>query len=157
MKKVFYIIPMILALAACEDSSRMDQSRIAQQAADKVMADAQNNSEIDNIAERITLTSNPNLLGHVAIFNQTGQIILYTTVKGNITSGSKRLTNPSSCGGEMSTCPNDEGTYGSSNPYIFFKNTSGQYFQTSMDYIYSDKPFRTEEKPILAVLEQKNE
>lgn len=43
----------------------------------------------------------------------------------------------------------DEGTYGSSNPYIFFWTVDGQYIQWSGKYLYSDKPFRIEDPTIV--------
>lgn len=116
------------------------------------------NAEIDNIAKRIKLTAQPGLLGYVALVNRVGQVVMYSPVKGKLTSGGKRLTSPDkwfSCdGGEYSQdckteAPSDEGTFGQSNPYIFFWTPGDQYIQTSMDYIYSDKPFRTSEKPLL--------
>ncbi len=94
MRKILYIIPLILAVSACEDSARVQQAQKGAAAAEKAMRNTQTNSEIDSISNRLALTSNPNLLGHVAIVNTTGNIVLYTTVKGKITSGSKRLTDP---------------------------------------------------------------
>ena len=49
--------------------------------------------------------------------------------------------------------PSDEGTYGSSNPYVYFWTPGGQYIQTSMEYVYSDKPFRLSEEPIMVTAE----
>ncbi len=151
--KTIYLMITALALTGCEDSARVEQARKGAAVAEQAMSHANSNAEIDNIGARLKLTSNPDLLGHIAIVNKVGQIVLYTTIKGKVTSGSKRLTNPGNCtNGE---CPSDEGTFGSSNPYIFFWGTNGQYFQTSMDYIYSDKPLRLEEKPLFTIPESK--
>lgn len=142
----------LLSLAACgEPSARVQQATQGGERAQRAMANATSNAEQDNIEARLTLTSNPDLLGHVAIVNKVGQVVLYTTIKGKVTSGSKRLTNPGYCGAVNGDCPSDEGTYGSSNPYVFFWTNSGQYIQTSMDYIYSDKPLRLDEKPLFTV------
>jgi len=151
MKK-YFILLAAFGLTACEEQqSRSAQADIGLAKAEAAMSKTKTNGEIDNIANRLTLTGDPNLLGHIAIVNKVGQVVLYTTIKGKITSGSKRLTNPSACGANIGDCPNDEGTYGSSNPYVFFWTTQGQYIQTSMDYIYSDKPLRLDEKPLMAI------
>jgi hypothetical protein len=142
-----------LSVTACaEPTARDQQAQRGAQVAQKAMGNSTTNAEIDNIGERLRLTSNPNLLGHVAIVNKVGQVVLYTTIKGKVTSGSKRLNSSGYCPGTNGTeCPSDEGTFGSSNPYVFFWTTQDQYIQTSMDYIYSDKPLRLEEKPLMTI------
>jgi hypothetical protein len=142
-----------LSLASCgEPTARDVQARKGAKIAEQAMSNAQTNAEQDNIGQRLKLTSNPDLLGHIAIVNKVGQVVLYTTIKGKVTSGSKRLNSSGNCPNTIGTeCPSDEGTFGSSNPYVFFWTTQGQYIQTSMDYIYSDKPLRLDEKPLMAV------
>jgi hypothetical protein len=124
---------------------------------------AAGNAEINNIKRRLELTSDPALMGYIVLFNDMGQPILYATVKGKVTSGSKRLTAPfqeTRLGrngvGEVSSSaftdePSDEGTYGSSNPYIYFWTTEGQYVQWSGTYLYSDKPFRLNSTPTVVL------
>ena len=120
------------------------------------------NAEIDNIKHRLELTAQPELLGFIALVNNVGQIALYTPVKGKVTSGGKRLTPPfqvsrtqRDCGesycDDITAAPSDEGTWGSSNEYIYFRAPTGQYFQTNMNYIYSDKPFRPTVEPLLVI------
>lgn len=89
-----------------------------------------------------------------------GAYSTFSSVKGKITSGSKRLTPPQEvkclevagqvgCSQQMVDSPSDEGTYGSSNPYIFFWTVDGQYIQWAGKYLYSDKPFRIEDPTIV--------
>lgn len=153
MKKIILIAAAmgLMSLTACDRDARVDQAAKGKERAERVMANAGTNAEQDNIEARLKLTSDPNLLGHIAIVNKVGQVVLYTSIKGKITSGSKRMSNPTACGTNVGDCPSDEGTFGSSNPYIFFWTANGQYIQTSMDYIYSDKPLRLDEKPIFTV------
>ena len=116
------------------------------------------NSEIDNIKARLELTSNPGQIGFVLLLNEMGKPVMYTSVKGKITSGQKRLTpgqqtRTADCGewscDQLIEAPSDEGTYGSSSPYIFFWTVDGQYIQWSGKYLYSDKPFRIEDPTIV--------
>jgi hypothetical protein len=160
----FLVIPVmflaVFALAACQDEvapkSKTTQAQKAAKAADSIKFNG--NAEIDNIKKRLELTSKPGMLGYVALINDVGQVLMYTPVKGKITSGGKRLTPgqkfvKADCG--QNTCeklvkaPSDEGTHGSSSPYIYFWTTGGQYVQWSGLYLFSDKPFRLTQKPIL--------
>lgn len=165
MKRLLLIPALALGLAACEDDSG---TPVKNQQAQKAAAAANSihfteNAEIDNIKKRLELTSSPGLLGYVTLINRVGQTVLYTPVQGKITSGSKRLTPPDRCDAGISTgknecwygdgkvraAPSDEGTWGSSNEYVFFWTPGGQYFQTSLDYVYSDKPYRLREEPLI--------
>lgn len=49
----------------------------------------------------------------------------------------------------------DEGTHVSSNHYVFFWTTAGQYIQWSGNYLYSDKPIRITEQPMVVITETK--
>ena len=154
---------MVGFLTACEEpqpaksDSRTKQSEAAAKAADSVHFDS--NAEIDNIKKRLELTSKPNLLGYVLLFNPgSGSPALYTTVKGKITSGGKRLRSPEQwvrCDkGEYSgdctqIAPNDEGTYGNSGEYIYFWDEDGRYYQWNGNYMYSNQPFRISKSSLL--------
>ena len=118
------------------------------------------NAEIDNIKRRLELTSNPGQIGFVLLLNEMGKPVMYTSVKGKITSGGKRLTNPQQkvnlncgqyCDEVLAEAPSDEGTYGSSGQYIFFWTVDGQYIQWSGKYLYSDKPFRIDDHTIVVL------
>lgn len=136
-----------------QHGARFAQAQKAKEAANAVRFDE--NAEIDNIRKRIELTSAPGLLGYVTLINRVGQAVMYTPVQGKITSGGKRLTPPqkewSVMGNNnaMGPAPSDEGTWGESNPYVYFWTPGGQYFQTSLDYVYSDKPYRLKEVPLI--------
>ena len=115
------------------------------------------NAEQDNIVRRLKLTANPGQIGFVILLNSAGQPIWYGSVKGKITSSGKRLTSPEKDWGDsptstplgtMGPAPSDEGTWGSSDTYVYFWTTDGQYMQWSGDYLYSDKPFRLKIEPL---------
>lgn len=157
------LAPLVMANDGCSPAPAQEQvsvseSQKAQEAANSLHFSE--NSEINNIKARLQLTADPGLLGYVALINKVGQVVLYTPVKGKITSGGKRLTAPEAwqvhncgqynCQG-LVQMPSDEGTFGSSNPYIYFWTTDGQYIQTSMDYVYSNSPLRLSEDPLVVV------
>lgn len=139
-------------------SNKVHQSEKAAEAANSIHFTE--NAEIENIKKRLELTSQPGLLGYIAIINKVGQVVLYTPVKGKITSGKKRLTRDFAfvrCdkGPNWGDCevkaPSDEGTYGESGDYIYFWTPGEQYLQTDLGYIYSDKPFRLTVEPLLSL------
>lgn len=147
----------LLAVAACapetpEPTVRDAQTRAAATAANSIRFTG--NAEIDNVKRRLELTANPNLLGFIVLLNEAGQPIMYTSVKGKVTSGGKRLTRTDELIGGVDSygtraAPSDEGTYGSSAPYVFFWTTEGQYIQWDGGYLYSDRPFRLNTQPLV--------
>lgn len=154
IKMALIALVFSLGLAGCNEqiSERSHQSRAAQEAANSVVF--QGNAEIDNIKWRLELTSKPGIVGYIMLLNDAGQPILYETVVGKVTSGSKRLTPTDRHSCEGTVCwnrasPSDEGTYGSSNPYIFYRTAAGEYRQWSGAYLYSDKPFRLRIEPLV--------
>jgi len=164
MKKSLIFVALIaaLTLSACVPDKpvaqvKNQQAEVAKQAANSIRFDG--NAEIENIKKRLELTSNPNLLGFVVLFLDN-QPIAYYSVKGKVTSGSKRLT-PSAevnyrSGGTngnlvaaVTPTPSDEGTFGSSSEYIYFWTTEGRYIQWDGKYLYSDQPIRLRVEPIV--------
>lgn len=152
-----------LLVTACEPnapSARDVEAKKGMAAANSIKFET--NAERDNIVKRLKRTSDPGMIGFVLLLNEAGQPIAYLNVIGKITSGGKRLTPPMEyyCPTGAATCgwqpaPSDEGTYGSSNPYVFFFTTDDQYFQWSGHYLYSDKPFRINAKPLVVnIVEQ---
>lgn len=141
-----------------EPEKKNEQAERARRAAESITF--VDNAEIDNIKERLQLTANPGLLGFVMLMNEAGQPILYEGVRGKITSGSKRLTDPKTVlrfagAPAVTDAPSDEGTFGSSSEYIFYWNQQGAYRQWNGKYLYSDKPFRLRIEPLVISAEQK--
>lgn len=156
------VVLFVVSLVACNQPqakapAKVTESQKAKQAAESISFTE--NAEIDNIKSRLQLTSDPGLTGFVLLMNEAGQPIMYTGIKGKITSSGKRLTAPyrvtsnwdkgQSYGDKDLVAPSDEGTWGSSSPYIYFWTTTGQYIQWNGKYLYSDKPFRTKIEPLV--------
>jgi hypothetical protein len=162
MKNFIIALTLVFStfLAGClgqDNTPRGQPTKAAKEAADSI--NFIGNAEVDNIKRRLTLTSNPDLLGFILILNQAGQPILYEAVKGKITSGTKRLNAPdrTKCGGNNcfnTSAASDEGTYGASSDYVYYFNTSGQYRQFhNVGYLYSDAPFRLTIEPLAVSLQ----
>ena len=167
MKKLIIIVVIasgFLFLPGCKERPQQ-QNKLTQADKARVAAESVNfteNAEIENIKKRLELTSDPGLTGFILLLNQAGQPIMYTGVAGKITSGGKRLTPPirrwkldcgQMCNETLNVAPSDEGTWGSSSEYVFFWTTNGQYIQWNGKYLYSDKPFRTNIKPLVIAID----
>lgn len=160
MKRIILTLSSVVALSACEPakarSPKNTQSAKAARAAGSVKFTR--NGEIENLKRRLQLTGEPGKVGFITLLNSAGQPILYTDVKGKVSSGTKRLTQTwkkVKCdkGPQYGECivaaPGDEGTYGGSSPYIYFWDTRGKYYQWNSDYLYTDQPQRLSIEPLV--------
>lgn len=156
-KFILFSLPILLSTGCFDMPEPSAKDRAAQKGeamAEQALGNG-NNAEQKNIEKRLKLTSQPGLIGYVVLLNEMGKPVLYTTVKGKITSGGKRLTQPFkeylSSTGSLYTevAPSDEGTWGSSSPYIYFWDTNDRYHQWSGEYLYSDQPIRMNEEPLV--------
>lgn len=117
----------------------------------KVVTDANGNTvEQKNIMERLKRDNKPGSIKHLYVISAySGQVIIYSTVDGKVTSAGKRLTPTSvvDTGGQYVTNSygfdvniaggyyrttevlGDDGTYGSSDPYIYWFDVKGVYHQ----------------------------
>lgn len=135
--------------------------------------------EQENVMKRLEMDNSPGSTKHLYLINDQGECLLYSTVKGKVTSSGKRLTPYRIAVGtgagtarlqgfgvrfggynyETDEVLQDDGTYGSSEPYIYWWSHTGQYFQfmksMSISVVISDQPLRTyKPRVILASLEK---
>lgn len=95
--------------------------------------------EQSNVRKRLEAENMPGAVKHLYLISAySGQVIMYSTVKGKVTSSGKRLTSDKTMvkgyGGGYSKSdimPNigDDGTYGSSIQYLYWWDTAGKYHQ----------------------------
>ena len=104
--------------------------------------------EQDNIRAYREIFSDPRAMKHLYVFNDQGDCIFYDTVRGKVTSGGKRLRPktvtigdryrdalPVSIEGKnyrTTEVPAFDGTYGSSESYIYWRNAAGQFRKLSI-------------------------
>ena len=174
MKKLIFSLIAILTIAvsftSCEVQPRSQQSSDSgvTKATVKVETDVNGYTiEQKNIMERL---KRDNMVGEVkhlyVISSYTGDVMEYSTVKGKVTSGSKRLSpktinNSTGLNGSngytntvyIGQTPyytdevlDDGGTYGESGNYLFWFDAQGnyhQYYPSGGTYIHiSEKPLR---------------
>lgn len=95
--------------------------------------------EQQNVANRLLMENKPGAIQHLYILSAySGQVLLYSTVKGKVTSSSKRLSpSQKTVYGDANECTGyynpellgDDGTYGSSIEYLFYWDVKGNYHQ----------------------------
>lgn len=119
--------------------------------------------EQKNIMERIKRDNMPGSIKHLYIISSySGQVIIYSTVAGKITSGSKRL-NPATISGSTAGSGfrvdfpgttdyfyteevlGDDGAYGSSGDYVYWFDAKGVYHQ---HYITGGQILHVSDQPL---------
>lgn len=135
-------------------------------------------TEQNNVLERYKRDNLPGSIKHLYIISAySGQVILYSTVKGKVTSSGKRLTpttvavnsgeyhahdgidiNIDGKNYETGEVLQDDGTYGSSVEYLYWFDSKGvyhqQYITGGMILHISDQPISV--KNVIINLEQTN-
>jgi hypothetical protein len=96
-----------------------------------------------NIVDRLKADNAPGSIKHLYVISAySGQVLIYSTVRGKVTSSEKRLT-PGEASGQSYGFPviiggsqyytsevlGDDGSYGHSAPYIYWWDVKGVYHQ----------------------------
>ena len=171
---LFSVLVLALSLVSCDmtrDTNPVSSSGVTKKTVE-VNTDANGNTvEQNNISYRLDIDNEVGSVKHLYIVSPySGDCILYSTVIGKVTSSGKRLT-PTSVIGDGSTGTTyynyvdisgktfltneliqDDGTYGSSSEYIYWKDAAGnynQYFMSGNAILYVSSVPRTWPKVIL--------
>lgn len=172
MKKMLLLSVMsviLLVVSGCQvqDSGVTKSNSGVQQA--KAAVKVQSNGltiEQSNIKKRVEFENKPGSIKHLYIISPySGQVLIYSTVKGKITSSGKRLTpktvlaaNANSGANKRGIVVNigedvhrtsevlgDDGAYGSSLPYIYWWDVNNRYHQ---HYVMGGQILHISNKPI---------
>lgn len=168
MKSIFSIVLVISFFVSCDDNGAYQQKSDSgvTKASVQVQTDANGKTiEQENIIERLKRDNQPGSIKHLYIISSyTGDVLQYSTVKGKVTSGSKRLSpktvngdgtnkagwsNTVNIGGTKYVTDevlDDGGAYGESGNYMFWFDAQGnyhQYYPAGGTYVsICDKPQR---------------
>jgi hypothetical protein len=151
------LLTLVLVAVGCDvDAQRAIQQPKSASGVTKASAVVQTDKdgqtvEQKNIIERLKVDNQPGSVKHLYIISPySGDVLLYSTVRGKVTSGSKRLTPntivasgndggygrvggfPIVVGGSRAETPEvlgDDGAYGGSGDYIFWFDVRGVYHQ----------------------------
>ena len=144
------LVPMTMTNTGCGMTTAPPKSASGVSKANvKVPTDVNNlTREQKNVGRRLLDENKPGAVQHLYIISAySGQVLIYSTVKGKVTSSGKRLSPytvsegggcipgdpfPVNIGGETrytAEVLQDDGTYGSSDEYLFWWDTKGIYHQ----------------------------
>lgn len=116
----------------------------------------QNFTEAKNINARVRMMDDPNLVGWIYWLSWDGRVILYEAVRGKISSSGKRLEpvtnnwNGNEYYGGQEVVQMD-GTFGSSDKYVYYHTVEGIYRQWNGSYAYSTQPFAIQDQYMTAI------
>lgn len=170
---IILVIGSCVSLSGCEIPTTANAgptgSSGVRQATVKVQTDASGLTiEQNNVISRLKMDNNPGSIKHLYIISAySGDVLLYSTVKGKVTSSGKRLTptTVTSSDGELVNSDmlgisvvinnewhrteevlQDDGTYGSSIEYLYWWDQRGVYHQQYVSGGFlvhvSDQPVR---------------
>lgn len=152
MKKILSIAILLIVSLMLMGADGCDRQAAPQSASGVVKAEVRVQTDKDgltieqqNVGKRILQDNKIGAIKHLYVISAySGQVLIYSTVKGKVTSSGKRLTPNSINGSEAAyTIPidiggyrryttevlQDDGTYGSSVEYLFWWDTKGVYHQ----------------------------
>lgn len=113
--------------------------------------------ERQNIVKRLQMFEDENKVSYIYLMS-FGKVMAFYTIKGKVTSGTKRLTtnekivcNENYQTGNYSVVEQAslDGTYGGSDAYVFFWTTDNIYIQWNGEYMLCDKPLKMSTQPEL--------
>jgi hypothetical protein len=167
MKKLALILVTLFTIVSCNiETSQQKSDSGVQKATTKVATDMNGRTvEQENIIKRLERDNKVGSIKHLYIISAyTGDVLQYSTVKGKVTSGGKRLSpktvngigynNPGvsnfvDIGGYRYTTDevlDDGGAYGESGNYLYWfdaQDNYQQYYPSGGTYLHiSDKPLR---------------
>lgn len=158
---------VFLTLGARAGNSSVDSlEKQAEAAAQAAAAGTVEPNEINNIKRRRLLNGKPGVQQYVVFLSKSGQPIDYFVVKGKCTSSTKRLTpeerlvhgdRGKAFGDFVMKAPGEDGTFGSSSPYIYCFTVDGKYKQWSGRYYASDYPIELTIKPLIIDVSGRNQ
>jgi hypothetical protein len=167
-KQIIAALILPLALLSCKEEPVTASGSVSKKTVEVATDGDGWTTEQKNIAERLKRDNKVGAIKHLYVISPySGQVILYSTVKGKVTSSGKRLTpstvaatahNPANYGGGPTVALGnkvyhtgevlqDDGTYGSSCEYIYWvdsKDLYHQHFFTGGQIIHvSEQPIAT--------------
>lgn len=140
------LIVLFFAFNGCDKNAPKSTSGVQKQTVKVQTGSNGLTVEQENIRTRLLADNKPGSIKHLYVISPySGQVILYSTVKGKITSSGKRLSPymVESAGEDTDGFPirignwegttaevlQDDGTYGHSDPYIYWWDVQGRYHQ----------------------------
>ena len=140
------LVGLVLTAQSCPSEPPAATTGVTKATADVAVQSSGLTVEQENVKRRIELENQPGSIKHLYVISAwSGDVLIYSTVRGKVTSSGKRLTpyTVESAGDAPDGFPirvdgrgyhtlevlQDDGTYGSSIAYLYWWNAAGQYHQ----------------------------
>lgn len=146
-KRISIILIAFLALftlSACSETADGEQRKADNAAVKDILSGT--SLEKTQLTERLKRQNVATKAGYVYLLN-FGKPFGYYAIKGKVSNAGSQLAPEEAiirlcdtCDLALSDGPQDDGTYGTGDPGIFFFTTEGVMVETSIDYIYTDQP-----------------
>ncbi len=164
MKKLIVVL-LSLFLTACIDSPAAPKSDSGVTKATAAVQTGADGLTIEqrNVRDRLAIDNKPGSIKHLYVISAySGQVVMYSTVRGKVTSSGKRLSPTSVASGDAQPFGGipvdiggrtrytgevlqDDGTYGSSVEYLYWWDTTGRYHQ---HYVSGGQILHISDQPI---------
>lgn len=163
MKNIILVLLMAFVFIACD--ARETSSASGVKPASAIVTPGADGLTIEqkNVSDRLKMDNKPGSIKHLYVISAySGQTLIYSTVRGKVTSSGKRLT-PTSVHIEKgksahgfkvsfsghnqwtSEVLQDDGTYGSSVEYLFWWDAQGRYHQ---HYVSGGQVLHVSDQPL---------
>ena len=131
----------LVALTACDQPPGISQVNSSDV---KMKTDAKGmTAEQANIKKRYELASDANALWWIYCLADNGQVVYFGAVKGKVTSSGKALS--SNSGSKDTVYMNWDGSYGSSDSYVYWFDPQNIYYQWSGHYFLTSREVKIKE------------
>jgi len=134
-------LALVGGLTACSENTAYEERKDKQST-----VTLKNSLEAENLKEKLTRENDPNAVRYVYLMN-FGDVVGFYVIKGKVSSSGSQLAPEeefvrpcSGCDGFTTDSAQDDGTFGTGDPGIFFFTSDGTMVSTSLDYIESDAP-----------------
>ena len=164
MKQLWLVVLLAFVTGCVEVEGTPRSTSGVSQKSVQVQIDASGATvEQHNVANRLLMDNKPGSIKHLYVISAfSGQVLIYSTVRGKVTSSGKRLAPSSVSEGSSNyyyAIPvdiggtkryttevlQDDGTYGSSVEYIYWWDTKGVYHQ---HYIVGGQIVHVSDQPV---------
>lgn len=151
---------VVMALVGCGAEPVQSISGTKMATVGKISLNSSGNTvEQQNIKDRVAMDNKPGSIKHLYVISAySGQVLIYSTVKGKVTSSGKRLTPTSASNNEGSfyieidgrryytnELLGEDGTFGHSVEYLYWWDSKGIYHQ---HYIQGGQILHVSDQPL---------
>ena len=153
-----FLVLVFTFLTGCNnlESTARKEKKITEKNQEKLLKavpppELETSLERKNLVKRLTRFNEENKISYIYTISHSGSIILFTTVKGKVSSVNSLLTIPEvyDHNGAVLPSPDLDGSYGSNGNAIFWFDSNDVYHEWNGEYHLVDEPLKLTSAPVL--------